>query len=124
MALAALSAVLETVLDDHHDVPIYVRGDANVNPSNIARLQLFTDFLSQYNLQSLTLHHPTHHHFVGNGESDAQLDVLLFRGPPAQAESLQSIVCGKENSLISSHHDMVISSFPCPSVPYPPPPPP
>ena len=123
IALAALTAVLQTVLDDHHGVPVYIRGDANVNPSNIPRLQLFTKFLLQFDLQSLPLHHPTHHHFMGNGDSDSQLDVLLFRGPPAQAESLQRIICGKVNPLISSHHDMVISSLPCPSVPYIPPPP-
>ena len=123
IALAALTAVLETFQEDYHGVPVYIRADANVNPSNMPRLQLFNNFLMQFNLQSLPLHHPTHHHFMGNGDSDTQLDVLLYLGPPAQAESLLSIVCGKENPLISSHHDMVVSTFSCPSVPYIPPPP-
>ena len=92
MALAALTAVLESVLEDHHDVPVYVRGDANVNPSNLPRVQLFSNILSQFNLKNLPLHHPTHHHFQGNGDSDTQLDVLLFCGAPEQAESLLSVV--------------------------------
>jgi hypothetical protein len=32
------------------------------------------------------------------------------------------IICGKENPLISSHHDLIISTFSCFSVPYIPPP--
>ena len=123
LALADLTAVLESAFEEHHDVPIYIRGDANVNPSNLPRSQLFSNFLSQFNLSNLPLHHPTHHHFVGDGGSDSQLDVLLFLGAPEQAESLLKVVCGKDNPLISSHHDMVISTFLCSSVPYNPPPP-
>ena len=40
-----------------------------------------------------------------------------------QAESLLSVVCGKENPLISSHHDIVVSTFPSSRVAYIPPPP-
>ena len=48
--------------------------------------------------------------------------MLLYRGLPALAESLVTITCGLENPLIHSHHDLIISSFPCPEVPYSPPP--
>ena len=123
VALASLTAVLEHVLEDHHDVPVYVRGDANVNPSNLPRVQLFSSILSQFSLKNLPLLHPTHHHFTGDGDSDSQLDVLLFRGVPEQAESLLSVVCGKENPLISSHHDLVVSTFLSSRLPYSPPPP-
>ena len=123
VALAALTAVMETILDDHHGLPVYVRGDANVNPSNLLRVQLFSNFLSQFNLVSLPLNHPTHHHFTGEGAYDTQLDVLLFRGAPEQAESLSSVICGKEDALILSHHDMVVSTFSCSSVPFSPLPP-
>ena len=54
LALAALTAVLESVLEEHHDVPIYVRGDANVNPSNLPRSQLFSNFLTRFNLRIFT----------------------------------------------------------------------
>ena len=123
VALAALTAVLETVSDEHHGVPVYVRGDANINPSHLPRVQLFSNLVSQFNLHNLPLHHPTHHHFIGDGDYDTQLDVLLFTGSPGQAESLHSVVCGKENPLISSHHDMVVSEFHCSSVSFNPPPP-
>ena len=123
VVLAALTAVLETVQDEHPGVPVYVRGDANVNPSNLPRLQLFTSFLTQFDLQNLPLNHPTHHHFVGNGDSDTQLDVLLSISTPDQAESLLQVVCGKEIPLILSHHDLVVSTFLCPSVSYNPLPP-
>ena len=123
LALAALSAVLESAREDHHGVPIYVRGDANVNPSNLPRSHLFTSLLTQFNLMNLPLNHPTHHHFVGNGDYDTQLDVLLFHGAPHQSESLLDVVCGKVNPLISSHHDMVISTFLSSIIPFNPPPP-
>ena len=123
VALSALTAVLDSVLEDHHEVPVYVRGDANANPSNLARVQLFSNIVSLFNFRNLPLYHPTHHHFTGNGSSDSQLDVLLFRGAHGQAESLLSVVCGKENPLISSHHDMVVSSFLSSRVAYNPPPP-
>ena len=51
------------------------------------------------------------------GTSDAQLDVLLYSGPPALAEKLTSITCGLDNPLISSHHDLITSSFPSMLVP-------
>ena len=60
IAFAALTAVLETVQDEYPGVPVYVRGDANVNPSNLPRLQLFTSFLRQFDLQNLPINHPTH----------------------------------------------------------------
>ena len=123
VVLAALTAVLETVQDEHPGVPVYVRGDANVNPSNLPRLELFTSFLTQFDLQNLPLNHPTPHHFVGDGDSDTQLDVLLSISTPDQAESLLQFVCGKEIPLILSHHDLVVSTFLCPSINYSPPPP-
>ena len=101
---------------------VYVRGDANVNPKHPSRPTIFAQFLSKHSLTSLNLHHNTHHHFMGGGSSDAQLDLLLYRGPPALSESLVSITCRLENPLIHSHHDLIVSAFPCPEVAYTPPP--
>ena len=58
---------------------------------------------------------------MGDGVFDTQLDVVLFSGSLGQAESLLGVVCGKENPLISSHHDMVVSAFLSPAVPFNPP---
>ena len=121
VALASLTAVLESVAEEHHGIPVYVRGDANVNPSNLPRVHLLSNLVSQFKLASLSLHHPTHHHFMGDGASDSQLDVLLYSGTPQQAESLLSVVCGKVNPLITSHHDLVVSSFTCSRTAYDPP---
>ena len=46
LALAALSAVLQELKENHRDVPIYIRGDANTNPNNQSRFSLFQNFLS------------------------------------------------------------------------------
>ena len=122
LALAALIAVMESLAEDYPNTPVYIRGDANVNPNNLSRVQLLSSFSSQFYLSSLDFGHPTYHHFMGGGVSDSQLDVILYQAPPHLAESLVKVVCGKENPLISSHHDLIISTFRCSSVPYNPPP--
>jgi hypothetical protein len=114
--LSALSE-LETVIQDISEnfaCPIYIRGDFNVNPRNKSRTDLFDLFLQKYNLSSIVFGHNSHHHFIGEGKSDCQLDLLLYCGPPAQAEVLASLVCGQDNPLVNSHHDIVFSSFPLP----------
>ena len=123
VALASLTAVLECLTENQEGVPVYIRGDANVNPSNLPRVRLLQNLISQYNLQNHPMLHPTHHHFMGNGESDSQLDVVLFPSAPHPPESLVSIECGRENTLVTSHHDIVVTNFTCSRVPYKPPPP-
>ena len=86
LALTALDSILATLAEDHAGIPVYLRGDANVNPNNTNRLNLFNNILAKHSITSLDLHHRTHHHFVGGGASDAQLDVLLYQGLPALAE--------------------------------------
>ena len=110
---AALDAIVSDILEDY-DYPIYIRGDFNVNPKNSVRFQLLQHFCTKFSLINLDLGHPTHHHFQGQGASDAQLDLLLFRGPPSQSESLTSISCSLDNPLVMSHHDLLSSSFSVP----------
>ena len=116
-ALAALDMVLLSLAETKPGVPVYIRGDANVNPNNTARKNMFQHFLTRHALTSLNLHHQTHHHFTGGGASDAQLDVLLFSGPPTLVEQLTSIACCLENPLVPSHHDLITSTFPSMLVP-------
>ena len=59
---------------------------------------------------------------MGGDSSDSQLDVLLYSGGPHPPECLLEVVCGKENPLITSHHDLIVSSFSSSQVPYSPPP--
>ena len=112
--LAALDAIVSEILEDF-SCTIYIRGDFNVNPKNCSQSNLMHHFCDKFSFANLDLRHPTHHHFQGGGASDAQLDLLLFRGPPKQAESLTSISCSLILPLIDSHHDLISSSFPAPT---------
>ena len=94
-----------------------MRGDFNVNPKNITRVNLLRQFLDKFSLSSLDFEHSTHHHFTGEGRSDSQLDLILFSGPAPQSESLVSIVCSLANPLVQSNHDLMLSSFTSPSIP-------
>ena len=76
-ALADLEVCLEE-LRENYKCPIYIRGDCNVNVKNKTRAAIFQHFCTKHCLVNLDLDHPTHHHFLGNGLSDAQLDVLLY----------------------------------------------
>ena len=109
-ALASLDNCLGDLLNKHQDIQIFLRGDANVNPKNIARKSLFQHFLSKFSLLSVHLGHPTYHHFMGSGAFDSSLDVLLHNCPP-NTETLTQVICKLNNPLIQSHHDVIISSF-------------
>jgi hypothetical protein len=96
-----------------YSCPVFIRGDANCNPNNHERFALFTHFCSKHGLNSIDFKHPSHHHFTGNGVSDAQLDVLLHQSPNPRAkaqERLSLLVCKLQNPLIDSAHDLVIST--------------
>ena len=112
--VAALSALEISVqqISEQYLCPIYVRGDCNVNPKNKHRSNIFKHFCQKYFFSSIDFLHASHHHFTGNGASDSQLDLLLYAGPPGQAESFITVVCGLSNPLVNSHHDIVFSSFP------------
>ena len=111
--LGILESCIENIQEDL-SCPIYIRGDFNVNPNNQARVDLLSSFCSKFALSSVDFHHPSHHHFMGNGASDSQLDLLLFAGPVAQAEVLSSLTCSLTNPLVASHHDLILSSVPLP----------
>ena len=115
-ALAALEVTLNMINEDYA-CPIYIRGDCNVNPKNKARAATFKHFCEKHKLSSVDLQHPTHHHFLGDGLYDAQLDLLLYAGPPEQAEAKKNIICKLDNPLVESHHDVIISSIPLPRAP-------
>ena len=112
-ALAALEVTIN-MINEEYPCPIYIRGDCNVNPKNKTRAAIFKHFCEKHKLSSLDFHHPTHHHFIGDGLFDTQLDVLLYAGPPEQAEEMEKIICRLENPLVESHHDVIISTIPLP----------
>ena len=73
---------------------------------------IFSSFLEKYKISNVDFYHNSYHHFVNQGASDSQLDVLLFLGPKVYTETLEEIICGLEDGSILSHHDAIVSSFP------------
>ena len=114
-ALAHLANILSELRDLHPEAHFYIRGDANVNPSNMTRSPQFDHFCKSLDLFQLDLLHPTYHHFTGDGTSDSQLDVI--RQSLEYSERLEHIFCKKENPLILSHHDLILTTFTLPSSP-------
>ena len=112
-ALASLEVCIQEIQEDY-GCPIYLRGDCNVNQNNHSRASIYKHFSSKHNLFSLDLAHPTHHHFVGNGKFDTQLDVILSMGPQPQAETLHTIICKLSNPLVQSNHDVIVTVLPIP----------
>ena len=110
-AMGVLDNCMEEI-NENFACPIYLRGDFNVNPKNLSRVSILKSFCTKFSLSSIDFGHPSHHHFMGNGASDAQLDLLLYSGPPGQAEIFSSITCSLINPLVNSHHDLIVSSLP------------
>ena len=113
-AMSSLDNCLEEVLERHPEIRIFVRGDANVNPKKNSRTTLLSHLQDKYSLNKIRLDHPTYHHFLGNGEFDSPLDIILdssSQQSPAISEIVTEIICKNQNPLFQSHHDIIISKF-------------
>ena len=112
-ALGCLRALIEMLQNDHPLIPLYLRGDINVNPNNLGRARVFNDLIQELSIGRVELGHNTHHHYAANdGTQDAELDALLFVGPSSLKEQLVRILCSKEEALVTSDHDVIVSKFP------------
>ena len=109
-ALSLLDNFIEEVASTHN-CPIYIRGDANCNPRNLARSSLLDHFCSKYKFSSTDFKHPSHHHFTGQGLHDAQLDVLLHQ-TDSTPEVLTEVICKLSHPLVDSAHDIILSTCP------------
>ena len=89
--------------------PNIYQGDTNVNPNHPTRPQLLQEFLERYNLLPTPLGHTTYHHFMGNGASHSQLDILIYSS--GHSDKLVDIICKVDNPLVTSSHDVIVSSF-------------
>lgn len=114
--LSSLSSVIDDIHLIHPDAPIFLRGDFNVNDKNTNRSALLTHFSLEHDLVQAKVHHPTYHHFLGNGSSDSFLDKLMFSSSLAVQESLVKIICKLSNPLVESHHDILFSSWSLPVI--------
>ena len=106
--LVELEAHIEELRSTFPSAPHFMRGDANSNPNNISRFNLFTHFYTSLLFSRIPLQHPTYHHFMGNGCFDSEIDVLLVYGNDV-SESVTNIVCKLDSPLVDSHHDIILS---------------
>ena len=118
--LAKLRNTLDEFAIKFSEPIIFIRGDANSSKKNSFRCTLFTSFCKDYNLSRLPINHMTYHHFMGHGQFDSDLDVLLYsncevEGCHAVHEELVTLHCKLEDSSIDSHHDLLISSASIPT---------
>ena len=108
--LANLKNCLEC-LNETCDYPdIYIRGDGNVNAKNVNRVNLLESFIRNMNLNQTVINHKTYHHFVGQGQFDSNLDILL-QSKVVKKENVVKILCKNEDQDMNSHHDAIISVF-------------
>ena len=110
--MVKLGNCIEDLLEKYQDAILFIRGDANVNPKNLTRCKILERFCEQWDLVSPAVHHPTYHHFTGQGAYDSQLDILLHS--KTVTEDLTKIICKLTNPLVTSHHDILLSSFSLP----------
>ena len=119
-SLVELQGHIEDARDKHPEAAHFLRGDANCNPNNPSRFNLFNDFCANLFFMRVPLNHPTYHHFVGNGTFDSEIDVLFFHGNNA-SETLNVIICKNDCPLVDSHHDVILSTCTIPAAPDSPP---
>ena len=110
--MAKLDICIRKMVDKHPDAAIFIRGDANVNHKDKVRTSLLHKLCQDWDLVEVDIQHPTYHHFLGDGSSDSQLDVLLYS--KLYAEQLSKLICKLEHPLLTSHHDVLVSTFSVP----------
>ena len=76
-AITDLKNFIEEIRLMYPDAHLFIRGDANVNENHRTRSSVLKSFCSQLHLCRLPIGHSTDHHFIGDGISDSELDVLL-----------------------------------------------
>ena len=114
--LANLTVALDELIHKYKSPVIFLRGDANASSSNSKRSSLLKHFCEEYNLKRVHIDHKTYHHFMGQGKSDSDLDVLLYSNQDLVDEQLLQIKCGQVDQLVDSHHDVVVSTCTIPCV--------
>ena len=107
------------VIEKHHGkLATFLRCDFNASTKNKTRATYLSAAISRLKLSRVLIIHPTYHHFTGNGDSDSDLDLLLYGGGEGVNESLVNTVCELEHPLMFSHHDLFVSTCTIPSHQY------
>ena len=116
--LAKIKTTIEDLKVKHPEALLFLRGDANSSKAHKWRSSLFSDFCYEFDLTRVKMDHLTYHHFLGNGTSDSDLDVLLHSHHHGVCEEVLKIECKLENPMVDSHHDLLVSSVLIPAVPH------
>ena len=114
-ALANLKIALDDLIQKYKHPVIFLRGDANASSTNTKRIPLIKQFVRDYDLKLVNVDHKTYHHFMGEGISDSDLDILLYSNHENVYEQLAHLRCGQVDQLVDSHHDVLISTC---NIPY------
>ena len=125
--LVVLQNTIDHLGDKFPDSLIFVRGDANASliQRGNKRDDLFRYFVEENKFSPLPLNHQTYHHFLNNGQSDSNIDIIMYPKVTSDGllssttESLIKILCGKTNALVDSSHDVLITSLLLPPQPLP-----
>ena len=96
----------------------FLRGDLNASTKNKSRAAILSAMISRLELMRVNIDHLTYHHFTGGGNSDSDLDVLLYGGADGVSEHLLEYQCKIRHPLMFSHHDLIISDCFVPQAPY------
>ena len=109
--ISKLRVFIEDILETYPGCPLFIRGDSNVNKNNIARLNIFQDFKSIFNLVCIPLGHNTYHHFQGGGVFDSDIDVVMHSVSDSKlaSEKVERVYCQDDFAIINSHHDVIVS---------------
>ena len=110
---ANLHQCIDNIKIRYPHASFFVRGDCNANPKEPVRKHLISKMCEEWNLLRLPINHKTYHHFVGNGTSDSELDVILHQ--QKAPEKLIKIFCKLLYPELTSHHDAIFSVFTIPS---------
>ena len=114
--LANLRNCIEELSVLLNDPPVYIRGDANVNPKNQVRVPVFKQFIHDFCLRNSPIAHKTYHHFTGNGLYDSNIDILLHPVKINASEVVSRILCINDYPELQSHHDVIMSQFTIPGL--------
>ena len=120
-SIASMKIALENLVERFDSPAVFLRGDCNTSSANITRSAVFSSFLADLSLVKLDLNHNTYHHFLGQGSSDSDLDVLLYSDQIGNVEKLLAIHCKNQDCHINSHHDLLVSTCSVPHAVVPPP---
>ena len=109
--LSQLKLSIEEVLEKYDDPLIYIRGDANTNLKNGNRLVLLNHLQDEFELKRIPLGHNTYHHFMGDGHSDSEIDIILHSKSTRTVETLSRVLCRVNFPEIESRHDVIESQL-------------